>query len=91
MNRKLKVLYDPEADALLIKTREKKPTYGEELTDQVIIHFDDQGKPIQIEILYAENFLIKLSKNNKSQKDKQNTPRARLSPAPINTARPKHS
>jgi uncharacterized protein YuzE len=67
MNRRLKVLYDSEADALLIKAGEKKPTYGEELADQVIIHFDDQGKPIQIEILDAQNFLTKQSKTSLTQ------------------------
>jgi uncharacterized protein YuzE len=73
MSRRLRVLYDPEADALLIKTGEKKPTYGEELTDQVIIRFDDQGKPIQIEILDAENFLAKLSKTIKATKQANHT------------------
>jgi len=33
MSRRLRILYDPEADALLIKAGEGRPSYGEELAD----------------------------------------------------------
>jgi len=60
MSRELKVVYDPEADAFLIKAGDRKPSYGEELSDQVIVHFDERGEPVEIEVLDAEEFLAKL-------------------------------
>jgi uncharacterized protein YuzE len=66
MNRRLRILYDPEADALLIKTGEGRPSYGEELADQVIVHFDEHGKPV--EILDATELLAKLAEAVESAK-----------------------
>ena len=68
MSRRLRILYDPEADALLIKTGEGRPSYGEELADQVIVHFDEHGKPVEIEILDATELLAKLAEAVESAK-----------------------
>ena len=68
MSRRLRILYDPEADALLIKTGEGRPSYGEELTDQVIVHFDEHGKPVEIEILDATELLANLAEAVESAK-----------------------
>ena len=44
MSKELKVVYDSEADVLVIKAGDDKPSYGEELTDQVIIHFNERSR-----------------------------------------------
>jgi uncharacterized protein YuzE len=56
----LKVVHDPEADALVIKAGDSRPSYGEELTDQLIIHYNERGEPIEVEVLDATEFLAKL-------------------------------
>ena len=68
MSRRLRMLYDPEADALVIKAGEGRPSYGEELADQVIAHFDERGKPIEIEILDATHLLAELAEAVESAK-----------------------
>jgi uncharacterized protein YuzE len=60
MSRELKVAYEPEADALVIKAGDGKPLYGEELTDQLIIHYNERGEPIEIEVLDATALLARL-------------------------------
>jgi uncharacterized protein YuzE len=60
ISRDLKVAYDPEADALVIKAGEGRPSYGEELTDQLIIHYNERGEPIEVEVLDATELLAKL-------------------------------
>ena len=68
MSRRLRILYDPEADALLIKAGEGRPSYGEELADQVIAHFDERGKPVEIKILDATHLLAELAEAVESAK-----------------------
>ncbi|RSN76456.1 DUF2283 domain-containing protein [Candidatus Methanodesulfokora washburnensis] len=68
MSKELKVVYDSEADVLVIKAGDDKPSYGEELTDQVIIHFNERGEPIEIEVLDAMEFLAKLVKTVENSK-----------------------
>ena len=53
LSRDLKVAYDPEADVLVIKAGDDRPSYGEELTDQLIIHYNERGEPIEVEVLDA--------------------------------------
>jgi uncharacterized protein YuzE len=60
MSRELKVVYDPEADALVIKAGDGKPTYGEELTGQLIVHYNERSEPIEIEVLDATVLLARL-------------------------------
>jgi len=64
----MRILYDPEADALLIKAGEGRPSHGEELADQVIVHFAERGKPIEIEILDATHLLAELAEAVESAK-----------------------
>ena len=56
----MKVVHDPEADVLVIKAGDSRPSYGEELTDQLIIHYNERGEPIEVEVLDATEFLAKL-------------------------------
>jgi uncharacterized protein YuzE len=59
-SKELKVVHDPEADVLVIKAGDGRPSYGEELTDQLIIHYNERGEPIEIEVLDATELLAKL-------------------------------
>jgi len=61
VGKRLEVSYDPEADALLIKVGDCKPSYGEELAEQVIVHFNERGEPVEIEVLDAAELLAKLA------------------------------
>ena len=51
--------YDPETDILLIKLSKEKPDFGEQ-KENIITHYNKQGKPIEIEILDAKKTTIKI-------------------------------
>jgi len=52
-----KVKYDEEADVLTVVVAEKgKLAYAEEVGD-IIVHFDDNGKPLFMEILKASKII----------------------------------
>jgi len=52
-----KIRYDDEADVLSIVVAEKgKLSYAEELGD-IIVHFDEKGKPLFMEILKASKIV----------------------------------
>ena len=53
-----KVEYSPDVDALVITLSEEKPEYGEDVGENIMIHFSKEGKPIEIEILDASELLI---------------------------------
>jgi len=53
-----KVEYSPDVDALVITLSEEKPEYGEDVRENIIIHFSKDGKPVEIEILDASQLLI---------------------------------
>jgi len=53
-----KVEYSPDVDALVITLSEGSPQYGESIGDNLIIHFDKDGKPVEIEILDASELVI---------------------------------
>lgn len=53
-----KVEYSPDVDALVVTLGEKTPEYGESYGDNIIIHFDKEGKPVEIEILDASELVI---------------------------------
>jgi len=44
--------YDPEADVLLITLSRERPDFADQ-SQNVIAHYNKQGKPIEIEILNA--------------------------------------
>lgn len=51
--------YDPKTDILLIKLSKEKPDFGEQ-KENIITHYNKQGKPIEIEILDASRTTIKI-------------------------------
>ncbi len=51
--------YDPKTDILLIKLSKEKPDFGEQ-KENIITHYNKQGKPIEIEILDASKTTIKI-------------------------------
>jgi len=53
-----KVEYSPDVDALVITLSERKPEYGEEVGENIIIHYARDGKPVEIEILDASELVI---------------------------------
>ncbi|RKY71616.1 MAG: hypothetical protein DRP97_01780 [Candidatus Latescibacterota bacterium] len=55
----MKFKYDPEADVLLITLSNKKPDFGEQ-KENIITHYDKDGKPIEIEILDASRTTVQM-------------------------------
>ena len=52
-----KIKYDDEADILTVVVTDKgKLTYAEEVGD-IIVHFDENGKPLFMEILKASKII----------------------------------
>lgn len=49
--------YDKEANVLLIRISSKKPEYGEDIGKGIVVHFDKDRKPVEIEILDAKKYL----------------------------------
>lgn len=52
-----KITYSPDADILLIKLSDKKLDHAEE-AGQFIIHLSEDGEPVQLEILDAQEFFV---------------------------------
>jgi uncharacterized protein YuzE len=55
----MKSRYDKDVDVLLIEIRDKKPAYGEEIGEGIIIHYDEERNPVEMEILDAKRHLVK--------------------------------
>ena len=54
----MKARYDKDVDVLLIKLNDNKPEYGEDIGEGIIVHFDKNKTPVEIEILnYAYPYL----------------------------------
>lgn len=53
----MKIKYSSDADILLIELREGKPIDSIDLKEGVILHLDDKGLPIEIEILDASKIV----------------------------------
>ncbi len=49
----MKIKYSREADVLLIELREGHPADSIDLKEGVILHLDERGLPLEIEILDA--------------------------------------
>ncbi len=49
--------YDRETDILTIVLRERAPEYGEQ-TENIITHYAEDGKPVEIEILDASTAVL---------------------------------
>lgn len=54
----MKTKYAKDVDVLLIKIRNKKPVFGEDIGRGIIIHYDKDRNPVEIEILGAKRHLI---------------------------------
>lgn len=54
----MKAKYDKEVDVLLIKLNNNKPEYGEDIGEGIIVHFDKNKLPVEIEILKAKKYLV---------------------------------
>ncbi len=54
----MKSVYDKEVDVLLIKIRNKKPAFGEDIGSGIIVHYDKKRKPVEIEILDARRHIV---------------------------------
>ncbi len=53
----MKAFYDKETNVLLIRIRDNKPEYGEDIGQGVVVHFDKNENPVEIEILDAKKYL----------------------------------
>lgn len=53
----MKSKYAKEVDVLLIKIRNKKPAFGEDIGGGIIVHHDKNRIPVEIEILGAKKHL----------------------------------
>lgn len=53
----MRISYDPDGDVLLITLRDGQPVEGNEITEDLILHTDAEGNPLQIEILDAKRVL----------------------------------
>lgn len=57
----MKFKYDKETDILTIILSEDKPDFGEQ-SDDIITHYNKDGKPIEIEILNASKNALNIIK-----------------------------
>jgi uncharacterized protein YuzE len=53
-----RVEYSPDVDALVLTISDEKPEYGEDIGENIIIHYSGEGKAEEIEILDASDLLI---------------------------------
>ena len=53
----LKIKYSNEADVLLIEFKEGTPSDSIDLKEGIILHLDEKGAPIEMEILDASEFV----------------------------------
>ena len=53
----MKIKYSKEADIILIALRDGKPVDSIDLKEGVILHLDNQGLPLEIEILDASKLV----------------------------------
>lgn len=54
----MKIKYSKEADILLIELRDGTPMDSIDLKEGVILHLDDKGLPLEIEILDASKIAM---------------------------------
>jgi uncharacterized protein YuzE len=51
--------YSPDVDILIIKVRDGKPAYGNEVAPGIILHYSDKDELIEIEMLDASETIFK--------------------------------
>ena len=57
----MKYKYDPKTDILLIRLNREKPDFGEQ-SENIITHYNKQGKPVELEVLDASKTAAKIVK-----------------------------
>lgn len=67
----MKAKYDKDVDVLLIKLNNNKPEYGEDIGEGIIVHFDKNKTPVEIEILKAKKYLVNWIEQALELKEKQ--------------------
>lgn len=68
----MKIKYNREVDIIMIELSEEDIDYAEE-TENMIIHFSKENKPVLIEILDASEFVSELSGVMDESKEKIKT------------------
>lgn len=58
--------YDREADILMIILQDAEVDHGDQ-TDNVILHYDADGEPVEIEILDASQMVLELIRPMKTR------------------------
>ena len=43
----MKAVYDKDVDVLLIKLKNAKPSYGKDIGEGIIVHFDKNKSPVE--------------------------------------------
>ena len=64
----MKIKYYPDADALVMKVSDEKPDHGEQVGEEIILHFTKDNKLVKIEILDASRTVLDLLKPIITQK-----------------------
>jgi uncharacterized protein YuzE len=55
----MKIKYSRDADVLIIKLREGKPSDSRDIAEGIIVHLTAKGQPLEIEILDASKVIQK--------------------------------
>lgn len=50
------ITYDPQADAMYIRFNDNRPVVGRPVNDIVIVHLDEDRRPVGIELLTVSTF-----------------------------------
>jgi len=64
----MKIKYYPDADALVLRLIDEKPDHGEQVGEEMILHYTKDNKLVKIEILDASRTVIDLLQPILSQK-----------------------
>ncbi len=55
----MRISYSPDADVLVIRLREGKPSDSKDIAEGIIVHLSAKGRPLEIEILDASKVVQK--------------------------------
>ena len=64
----MKIKYYPDADALVLRLLDEKPDHGEQVGEEMILHYTKDNKLVKIEILDASRTVIDFLQPILSQK-----------------------
>jgi uncharacterized protein YuzE len=54
----MKIEYDPDADALVVRILDERPVHGEQVGEEMILYYTKDNKLVKIEILDASRTII---------------------------------